>query len=33
MRSLISNYAVEGKSNDAPNGKFYLKKDDAESVA
>lgn len=26
MNSLISNYAVEGKSNGAPNGKFFLTK-------
>jgi hypothetical protein len=30
MNSLISNYAVEGKTNGAPNGKFFLTKKGAQ---
>lgn len=33
MRSLIKSYAVEGRTNDEPNGKFYLQRDGAEGVA
>jgi len=33
MRSLINNYTLEGKTDDEPNGKFYLTKASAEEVA
>jgi len=33
MRSMITNYAVEGKTDDEPNGKFYIKRDAAEEAA
>ena len=33
MNSLISKYALEGKTDGAPNGKFYLDKSGAYSVA
>lgn len=33
MKSLISKYALEGKTDGAPNGKFYLDKSAASAVA
>jgi len=33
MHSLISKYALEGKTDGAPNGKFYLDKSAAKAVA
>jgi len=33
MKSLITNYTLEGRTNDEPNGKFYLTKDGAKEVA
>ena len=33
MRSLIQKYAIEGKSNNEPNGQFYLQRDGAEGAA
>ena len=33
MNSLISKYALEGKTDGAPNGKFYLDKAGAAAVA
>ena len=33
MRSLITNYTLEGNTDGKPNGKFYLTKKGAESVA
>jgi hypothetical protein len=33
MNSLIQNYATEGNTAGAPNGKFYLTKKDALGVA
>lgn len=33
MNSLISKYALEGKTDGAPNGKFYLDKSAASAVA
>jgi hypothetical protein len=33
MRSLIKNYAVEGKLNGKPNGQFYLTKKAVEDVS
>ena len=33
MKSLLNKYTLEGRTDDAPNGKFYLTKDGASSVA
>jgi len=33
MKSLLTNYTLEGRTNDEPNGKFYLTKNGAKSVA
>ena len=33
MRSLIKTYSLEGKTDNEPNGKFYLDKNGAEGVA
>ena len=33
MRSIISNYAVEGKTGGAPNGKFFVTRNDMNSLA
>jgi len=33
MRSVISNYAVEGKSDGGPNGKFFITRSDMNSLA
>jgi hypothetical protein len=33
MRSIISSYAVEGKTGGAPNGKFFVTRSDMNSLA
>lgn len=33
MKSLLTKYTLEGRTNDQPNGQFYLTKKDAERVA
>jgi len=33
MRSIIKTYSLEGKTNNEPNGAFYLDKNGAEGVA
>ena len=33
MRSVITNYAVEGKTDGAPNGKFFITRSDMNSLA
>lgn len=33
MKSLLTKYTLEGRTNDEPNGHFYLTKNDAEKVA